>query len=51
MVGYAHYWINGENTFVKVCTYVAEDVPRPRRFVVHPDAYCPPQITLNEANL
>jgi hypothetical protein len=47
-VTYTHAWINGQNTFVKVCYYSKQNATyyerqyKKKRYVVDPDTYCPP---------
>jgi hypothetical protein len=49
LVTHAHLWLGGVNTFVKICYYVDptwssyKKYYERKRYVVHPDAYCPPQ--------
>ena len=43
LIGYAHMWLNGRNTFVKVCVY--QDGIHQRRYAIDPDAPCPTTIT------
>lgn len=47
-VYHTHTWINGVNTFVKVCEYVHAEAKTPRErylnrkaFYIHPDLVCP----------
>lgn len=41
-IGYTHVWLNGRNTFVKVCVY--QDGIHQRRYAIDPDAHCKPTI-------
>jgi hypothetical protein len=41
-VGYTHLWLNGQNTFVKVCVYKEAGVKHSAlyHYPIHPDASC-----------